>query len=268
MKYLLILSILFNALAFGKPINKKECINLKGSFIYSAGECIEYALFKGEVKNKLIVLIHGAWREGANTLSRYKPFAENINLDTDITTIAIALPGYSGSSTNHIQALTHNKNAIHMAATKEYINFLSTLLSDIKKRFNAKELTVIAHSAGAMASATILGYRPNLIQNALLAGGRYNIHTLDKEKSLISAVDYMDRILKNTKIVLVYGTKDTISKPRVTKEFFNLVKKRGLNVHLIEIKGAPHINLDMQEKSVHSIEDLILSTRPSKVLNF
>ena len=258
MKKILLTSIaLYTSLLFAKNISHQECQNLKGNYIWSGGECIEYASFLGEAKDKLIVTIHGAWKEGADTLSRYKLFAENLNMETDLTTVAVALPGYSGSSTNKIQALTHNKNAIHMASTKEYIEFLATLLKDLKEKFNAKELTVVAHSAGALASATLLGYRPNLIQNALLAGGRYDIHKVDKDKNLISAVDVIDKIPKEIKIVLVTGTKDSISKPEVTKEFYNIAKSKGLNVSLIEIKGATHLDLDMQEQSIEAIKEMV-----------
>ncbi len=258
MKQLLFIAmILSTSLLYSKTITKNTCQNLKGNYIWSSGECIQYAFYPGEKKDILLVTIHGAWKEGADTLSRYKLFAENLNMETDVSTVAIALPGYSGSSANHIQALTHNKNALHMAATKKYIDFLATLLKDLKKKFHAKYLIVVAHSAGALTTATILGYKPHLIQNALLAGGRYDIHKIDNDKALISATDLIDKIPKETKIVLVYGTKDTISKPQVTKEFYKLAKSKDLNVTLIKIKDAPHLDLDMQDKSIEAIKKLV-----------
>jgi len=254
----ILLSLLsLSILVFSKPITEQKCNNKKGEYIFSGGECIEYASFEGESKDKLIVIIHGAWKEGTNTLARYKPFAENINLDTDITTVAISLPGYSGSSTNHIQALAHNKNALKMASSKKFIKFFSTLLQDLKTKYKAKELIVIAHSAGAIATATTLGYKPNLIEKAALAGGRYDIHKIKKDKNLISAIDYIDKISKTIKILLICGTKDIISKPKVTKEFYKKAKVKGLNVQLLEIKNAKHLDLDMQEKSVEAIENMI-----------
>lgn len=259
MKKLILISIvaLFSVLG-AKTISKAECNALKGEYIFSGGECIEYAAFEGEKKGKLIVAIHGAWKEGSNTLARYKPFAENINLETDITTVAIALPGYSYSSTNRLYALTHTKNAtLHTAATKKYIEFLSHLLQDLKTKFHAKSLTVVAHSAGAMMTATVLGFKPGLIQNAALAGGRYDIHKITKgKKGLISAVDYIDNIPKDTKIAIIYGTKDTISKPKVSKEFYKLAKSKGLNVQLVKV-NSPHLNLDMQDKSMETIIKLV-----------
>jgi len=256
-KFYLPLLIFFTSLLISNPINKKECQNQKGHYIWSGGECIEYANYAGNVKKKLIVIIHGAWKEGADTLSHYKLFAENLNMETDITTVAVALPGYSGSSTNHIQALTHNKNAIHMASTKAYIEFLAILLKDLKEKFKAKNLTVIAHSAGAITTATLLGYKPHLIQNALLAGGRYDIHKVDNDKTLISAIDVINKIPQTTKIVLVSGSKDTISKPEVSKSFYKILKSNGLNVKYIEVPDASHLDLDMQEKSIEALKELI-----------
>lgn len=257
MKKIFFILLALLAIINAKSISKEQCSNLKGSYIFSGGECIHFASFEGEVKDKLIVTVHGAWKEGADTLSRYKTFAENLNLESDITTVAVALPGYSGSSTNHIQALTHNKNAVHMAATKAYVEFLATLLKDLKSKFKAKELTVVAHSAGAMATATVLGYKPKLIQNAILAGGRYDIHKIDKTKGLISAVDFVDKISKESKIALVYGTKDAISKPEVTKKFYQLAKSNGVNVTIVEVKDAPHLDLDMQEKSIETLLKMV-----------
>jgi len=254
---ILLLGLLLTLSLSSKTVTQQECTTLQGEFIFSGGECIEYGAFTGETKKRLIVIVHGAWKEGTNILARYKPFAENINLDTDITTVAVSLPGYSRSSHNRIQALTHNKNALKTASSKEFVDFLATLLHDLKTRYQAKYLIVIAHSAGAMTVATLLGYKPGLIQTAALAGGRYDIHKIDKDTDLISAVDYVNAIPKSTKILLIYGEKDTVSKPQETKSFYTLAKKEGLNVKLLEVKDAQHLDLDMQEKSIEAFENML-----------
>jgi len=254
MKYLLILLLLLNLL-FSKSVTKTECQKLKGNFIFAGGECLEYAAFDGEKKDKLIVIIHGAWKEGTNTLARYKPFAESLNLDTDITTVAIALPGYSKSSTNKLTALTNKNAPKYMSVTKEYIEFLTKVLEKFKQKYKAKELSVIAHSAGAMATATILGYKPHLIKNALLAGGRYVAKS--NNKNLLFASKFLDKIPKDTNIILVYGTKDNISKPKETIEFYKMAKSKGLNVLLVEVKGHKHVDLDMSQEAVDAFEKLL-----------
>ena len=76
-KTLLTISLLSTTI-YAKNINQQECKNLGKNFIFSSKECIQYATYEGEEKDKLIVVIHGAWKEGANTLAVYKPYAENI----------------------------------------------------------------------------------------------------------------------------------------------------------------------------------------------
>ena len=189
-------------------------------------------------------------------MARYATFADDLTMLTDITTVAVALPGYSGSSTNNFQALSHDKDK-NLAATKEYVTFLGKLISALKKRYNATTVNYIGHSAGAMMGMTLMGTRPGLVQNIALAGGRYDIHEVTKEKNLISAVDVMDKIDKKANILLIYGTRDEISKPQVTKDFYTLAKKQGLHVRLVEVKDAPHLDLDRTESSMEAIGEML-----------
>lgn len=251
------LSSLFLASSlYSQNISKNEC-NKKGeNFIYSSNECIEYRVFEGEENKRLNIIVHGTWDEGTNTLGRYAPFAENINMATDITTIAIALPGYSGSSTNNFTSLSH-KGVKNLAANKEYILFLGELIKSFKEKYSATQINYIGHSAGAMMGATLTGLKPNLISNIALAGGRYDIHKEDKSENLISMVDVLENINKNTKFLFIYGTKDKISEPKVTKDFYKIAKNKGLNVNLVEVLDASHIDLDMTDTSVEAITEML-----------
>ena len=112
-------------------------------------------------------------------------------------------------------------------------NFLGKLIYELKEKFEAKEVTYVGHSAGAMMGATLTGLRPELIQNIALAGGRYDIHKTEKGDDLISFIDVINNVDKKTKYLFIYGTKDEISKPEVTTSFFEIAKKKGLNAKLI-----------------------------------
>ena len=50
---------------------------------------------------------------------------------SDVSTIAVALPGYSKSSSNKLLPLS-NKEVKNLAATKEYIEFLENLVESLK----------------------------------------------------------------------------------------------------------------------------------------
>ena len=178
-------------------------------------------------------------------------------MQTDITTVAVSLPGYSDSSTNNFQALSHNGTK-NLAAQKSYIKFLSDLVSKLKDKYEAKKVNYIGHSAGAMMGSTLVGYTPKLITTLTSAGGDYDIHKKEKNSdNLVSLVDYIDSVDKATKFLLVYGTKDKISKPQVTKDFYKAIKDKGFDATLVEVADAPHLDLDMTDTSVEAIVDML-----------
>lgn len=249
------MSLFLSINLYASKVSSEDCISKGNEYIFAGGECIQFAEFEGDREGYLTVIVHGTWDAGTNTLGRYAPFAETLSMETDITSIAVALPGYSGSSTNIFTSLAH-KGVKNQAARKEYVLFLGDLVESLKKKYNAKIVTLVAHSAGAMMSATLTGLKPKLIQNAILAGGRYDIKKEEQGK-LISMVDVLDNINKNTNLLFIYGTEDKISKPEVTTEFFKIVKEKGLKSKLIKVEGAGHIDLDMTDKSIEAITTLL-----------
>ncbi len=249
------LSLVLSSSLMASSVTKQECEVKEGSFIFADNECIEYRAFEGENNDVITVIVHGTWDLGTNTLGRYAPFAESMNMMTDLTTIAVALPGYSKSSTNNLKSLA-SKEVKNLAATKEYVTFLGELISALKEKYEASSVNFIGHSAGAMMGGTLIGVKPELIQNIVLAGGRYDIHKINKDKGLISMVDVLDNIDKETKILFVYGSEDKISEPSVTTEFFDIAKNKGLNVKLVEVKGAAHLDLDMTDTATAATVEL------------
>ncbi|WP_321471363.1 alpha/beta fold hydrolase [Halarcobacter sp.] len=250
---LLLLVFVFSLTLEANKISKEECT--KDNFIFAGGECIEYRAYKGESNDRIVVIVHGTWDEGTNTLGRYAPFAETMNMNTDLTTIAVALPGYSGSSTNNFTSLAH-KGVKNLAAKKEYVLFLGKLIKALKEKYNAEEVTYIGHSAGAMMGATLMGLNPDLVQNIALAGGRYDIHK-DEKGDLIFLVDVIDDVNKEAKFLFIYGTKDEISKPEVTTSFYKIAQEKGLNAKLVKVEGAGHIDLDMTDASIEAITEML-----------
>ena len=253
MKKILILLIASLSI-YANTISKEKCLQNEDEFIYAGGECINYFLEGGDRENILTIIIHGAWKDGTNTLARYIPFAQSISMNTDITTLAIALPGYSKSSSNNLKSLMFKDDKPKRASSKEYIVFLSELIQKLKDKYNAKTINIIAHSAGAMMSASVSGYKPDLIQNIALAGGIYKVKDLHKNtKDAVSVNNYLNNLSKNTNYLLIYGSKDKISKPKNSIDFYNELKKRDINVKLLEVKDFAHIDLDMCDESVDAI---------------
>lgn len=248
--FIILSSVLFTSL-FANP--KKICNEKGDNYIFVKGECINYKTFLGDSEG-LNIIVHGTWDEGTDILARYTSFAEDVALKSDVTTIVVALPGYSDSTSNKLKAIG-SKEYKNLAATKEYVEFFALLVEELKKEFESSYTTIIAHSAGCMLSATSLGFKKDLVDNLLCAGGVYDIHKKTDKKDLISAVDVINKISKDTKIVIVYGTKDTVSTPKMNKDFYEIAKKKGLNVKLVEAKDVPHMELEMTKSSMEAIED-------------
>lgn len=249
-------ALLYATSAFA-TVSQQQCNEKGDEYIYAGKECIQFAVSEGEVEGALNIIVHGTWKEGTNTLGRYAPFAETLNMNTDITTVAVALPGYSDSSTNHLKSLSYNSDKVNSAATKEYVEFLSKLVEALKEKYEASIVNLIGHSAGGMMSATLVGYKPDLIQTVTVAGGRFDIHETTDKKGYISLIDYVDNVKQDTKILLVYGTEDKISKPEVTTKFYEIAKSKGLNVTLVKVEGAAHMDLDMTDPSVEAITEMV-----------
>ncbi|MEZ4692763.1 MAG: alpha/beta fold hydrolase [Aliarcobacter sp.] len=238
-------------------ISQEECASKGDNFIFAGNECIAYKKFSGDEEGSLNIIVHGTWNEGTDTLARYAPFAEDLSMRTDITTIAVALPGYSGSSTNNFPSLVHD-GVESLGAKQEYVEFLGELVNALKTKYEASKVTYIGHSAGCMMGATLTGIKPMLVDNIVCAGGVYDIKKEKPHlKEAISIIDVLDKVDKETKFVLVYGTADDISKPQTTIDFYNFAKEKGFNVKLIEAKDAPHIDLDMTSESIEAITELL-----------
>ncbi len=254
MKKLLLL-VFISITLYGKTITKEQC-QTQENMIFVQNECINYFVEEGEAQGKLNIIVHGAWKDGTNTLARYTPFASTIAMNTDITTIAFAMPGYSKSSTNNLEGLLHDKKVTRFGK-KEYIEFLHQVFVTFKHKYKAQELNVIAHSAGAALSATVSAKYPKLIKNLFLAGGRYDLSNYKNQKDLISVNDYISNIGKYTNYFIIYGTKDTTSKPEVSIEFYNKLKALNKNVKLLEVKDHPHLDLDMSDEAVELISSTL-----------
>jgi len=236
-------------------VTQEECSKKGENYIFAGGECIQFAKYKGEGDESLNIIVHGTWQSGTNTLGRYAPFAETINMNTDITTVAVALPGYSNSSTNSLKDLNHGGNSVY---SKNYIEFMASLIKALKEKFNATKVNYIGHSAGASLGVNVVAMNPNLLHSVTAAGGRFNLDKFKKNEreGLVTISDHLNNV-KDTKLLLVYGTKDTISEPQVTKDFYELAKKNDLDVKIVEVKGAAHIDLDMTDPSVEAITEMV-----------
>lgn len=251
----IILSVLSIATLSFATVSQDQCNKKGDNFIFAGGECIQFKAYKGETPKAITIVVHGTWDAGTNTIGRYGPFAETLVMNTDITTIAVALPGYSDSSTNNLKSLSHGGGSVYKP---EYIDFIAALVNELKMKYNAEIVNYMGHSAGASLGANMIAKHPGIVATLTAAGGRYNLNKFkeDEKKDLYSIGDHMDQV-GDTKILLVYGTEDKISEPKVTTNFYEKAKKAGLDVTIVKAQGAPHIDLDMTDASVEAFTEMV-----------
>ncbi len=249
--------MVITSFSYAQKISEDQCNEKGNGYLSAGGECINYKAYEGDGNERLILVIHGSWKAGTNILGRYAPFAETLNMNTDITTVAIALPGYSGSSSNAMPALEHEAKP-SPSATKEYVEFLGQMVEAFKTKFEADNVTYVGHSAGARMGATLMGVKPGLINQIALAGGGYVTgDDIKQYPNAISFMDVMDSADKEAKYLLIYGSADEISKPEKTINAYEKMKEAGFDVQLVEAKGAKHLDLDMTDASVNAITTML-----------
>ncbi|PHR72281.1 MAG: alpha/beta hydrolase [Arcobacter sp.] len=253
LKHIFIL-ILLITYSYANNDYKSDCDTNNDQFIFSKSECINYLYEEADNEDNLIIFIHGSWNEGTDILKKYAPLMEDLVLNTDVSTIIIALPGYSKSSTNVFEAIG-KKGFSSLIYKKEYLDLIKDVVLRLKKKYKKKKLTLIAHSAGASLGTTLYGYDNTLIQNMISIAGSYNTDVLNT--NLLSADKTYKNINKKSKLILIYGDKDKISPPKKSKDFYTLVKKEQVNVKLIEVKNAAHLNLELREEVMDEILELL-----------
>ena len=87
---------------YQRRLSKKVII-----LFFAGNECIQFYKSKGDTEDALNIIVHGTWKEGTNTLLDMLHLLRIYHFQTDITTVAVALPGYSDSSTNNFKSLAH-----------------------------------------------------------------------------------------------------------------------------------------------------------------
>ncbi len=235
----ILLSTLIAVGLFGSALYASSCEAKGDNFISVAGECLEIKAFEGDEEGKLNIVLHGTWKSGTNTLGRYAPFAEALVMETDITTVAVALPGYSNSTTNSLKCLGDGEG---LSTKPDYVKFALELISKLKNKYEAQSVNYMGHSASASMGAKVAEHNSGL-NIVTLAGGKY-------DKVDISKLD------KNLKYILVYGTKDKISEPKHTLDFYDKLEKSGFNVKLVKVEQA-HLDLDMSDPSVEAFSSAV-----------
>lgn len=238
----------------GGQVTKEDIENLKQSclkknYIFTENECLETYVSKGNVKNKVIVILTGRSGNHGNPMLKTPKMANYFNEKTNITTYVFAYPGYSKSTSNNYGR--HNYKTMYQG-DKNYLKLIATALKEIKIKENANELYVFGHSIGGIIASSIAGQYPNLINKIVTYGTPYNMKEWynDKDWGQYSGIQPIDAVnkIQNTSFLLTVGSNDKNAIPKYAKEYNDLLRKNNIlsDVYIFDnlghnIKGSTKI---------------------------
>ena len=212
-------------------------------------------------KKNLIVFLHGdgnpnSPRPGIPKKSQIRFAKELINDNNNV--LLFARPGYfirERGSSEEDRYSSGPRNAIKSTVVNyDWKNFqiLAPALQNLKKYYKPKKLILIGHSGGAYQGGTIHGKVPGLVDiNILIScpcdweirkklsnGKKWETKSQLKElKKNSPSFNYKDIDLKSLNILIV-GKDDKNTAPGVSKYYYDLLKKKKLQVKLHIIDGG------------------------------
>lgn len=234
---------------------QKDCRNLQsknsGAYIFANGECLKYKSFNGKKSDEINILIHGSWQRGQDPIGyRYSDLAESMAHSTSITSIALATPGYSGSTSNFYKDMSWKKGRV-IPAEESFTKIMVSAIENLKKKYNAKKVNLFGKSSGAMIGGIISGYKPGLVDKYVLIGGAYNIYNTYRHNGwgkinpgLISSTNFVSKVKKDARFLIVAGENDDKASPLFAKNYVTYLNDEGIKADVLVIKGAGHSSLE------------------------
>ena len=244
---------------------KKECKKIQNDnedshFIFAQGECLEYYEAKGSKKDEITVLIHGSWPRGSDPLERrYAQIADDMSRETSITTLALAMPGYSYSTSNRYKDMSWRENKTVIPAEEEFVKIVASFIQKLKTKYHAKKVNIFGKSSGAMLGGIISGYQPGLIDKYILMGGAYDVYFTyrhnnwgTKNPGLLSSVDFVSDVKKDAQFLIIAGENDRKAPPLFATQYKKRLNNEEINAEVLVIQGAKHSSLETNYEVLES----------------
>lgn len=214
----------------------------------------------GSGNRAVVVVLHGDVSKGGPADYHYA-FAKKVaQQNKGVTAVALLRPGYadrrglkSGGS--------HNGRRDHY--TKRNNDLVAQALTAIKKTYGAKKLVVVGHSGGAAQAGAILGRYPGLISGAVLVSCPCNIGAwrASRNKSAWSRSQsphrFVKKVRRGTPVVLITGTKDNNTTPKLAQDYVAAAKAAGVRATFVPANGAGHGFNRMSGKAASAVKSLV-----------
>ena len=123
---------------------------------------------------------------------------------------------------------------------------IAAALLNLKRHHMAAKLVVLGHSGGASITGVILGYRPGLIDAALLLSCPCDIPRWRSDRGRrrwsrsLSPHRYLDGVPDTTKVVAVTGENDRNTGPHLARDYVSALRERGVDATFVLAPDGSH----------------------------
>ncbi|BBN81481.1 hypothetical protein PA25_14660 [Pseudoalteromonas sp. A25] len=265
MKFLLFL-FLFICLFFAKAI-KAQCDNSSDE-ISVQNVCTKIRTYKSDKIAKtpvLVVALHGD--SPFNNPSYQYEFANQVALRS-INTVSVGMlrPGY----TDHLKRTSDGIRGETVGDNydESRIHQIAKAIQKLKLYHNSDKVILAGHSGGSAITAKLIALYPKLINHAFIVSCPCNISKwrADMYKSsqydgfknsldTISPIELVENVTNEVDITLFVGKHDKVTKPYLSKEYFDALKQANKNVALHVIEGDHKLFLN--QTILDSVVDVI-----------
>ncbi|MBQ4880445.1 alpha/beta hydrolase [Pseudoalteromonas luteoviolacea] len=240
---------LYSGAVFASCKNNHEQVNVNGT-------CTKIQTYKSDKLTKspiLLVSLHG---DSPFSGPSYQYFFASILAKKVDNLVAVGLlrPGYTDAmnqTSDGERGQTTGENY-----SDDRVKQIAQAISALKARHNADKLIVAGHSGGGAITAKIVAQFPRLIDHAYIVSCPCDINEWRKYISdtrgwrqfkgdidVSSPVELVKHIPKSTKITLLVGDQDDITKPQLTLNYKNALDKHHIDNELEVIAGGHDIFL-------------------------
>jgi pimeloyl-ACP methyl ester carboxylesterase len=224
----------------------------KAEWIRFPGGPLRVRLFAGPrhaAAPTLVIVLHG---DAPRTNPGYQyEFAAQAGKQADVIAAAILRPGYTdsfGDTSSGERGMTTGDNY-----TRDRLEMIATAIRALKAEYEPRQVILLGHSGGAALSADLLALHPDLADKALLASCPCDLEPWRQHMKTVAPTPLWDRPVDSVsplsvaagvpvrdKVVMMVGTKDNIAPPGLTRAYAAALKRKGVEVQLIELPDRDH----------------------------
>ncbi|WDE08835.1 alpha/beta fold hydrolase [Thalassomonas viridans] len=230
-----------------------ECNNIE-SEVFANGACTVIETYKSSILSAsptLAIVLHGDapfW----NPNVQYRVAQYLANNQKNVISIGMLRPGYTDDFNR--QSDGERGETVGDNYDDKRVRQIGSSIEVLKEHYKAQKIVVIGHSGGAAITAKVSALFPELVNHAVIISCPCNINAWRKDMlkrneyelfkgdlNISSPLELAKKVSVNTKVDLIVGKDDDNTKPYLTKQYYEALKKHGKNVYLQTIEGDHNI---------------------------